>query len=170
MQATEILTSLRSEKPNTSRFKAPAVESGWLLEGRSLTILTSLRSERPELLLRTRPMGDWGKGDGAALTTLTSLRSERSGTATETDQEERRHGNEKKVQTKKTRRGVRVALTTLTSLRSERPGTTGEGVRVGQTAEREAMGGQKRGGVKRRTSSCVLTSAGLQTASKEPNW
>ena len=105
MQATEILTSLRSEKPNTSRFKAPAVESGWLLEGRSLTILTSLRSERPELLLRTRPMGDWGKGDGAALTTLTSLRSERSGTATETDQEERRHGNEKKVQTKKTRRG-----------------------------------------------------------------
>ena len=170
MQATEILTSLRSEKPNTSRFKAPAVVSGWLLEGRSLTILTSLRSERPELLLRTRPMGDWGKGDGAALTTLTSLRSERSGTATETDQEEGRHGNEKKGQTKKTRKGVRVALTTLTSLRSERPGTTGEGVRVGQTAEREAMGGQKREGVKRRPSNCVLTSAGLQSANNEPNW
>ena len=94
MQATEILTSLRSEKPNTSRFKAPAVESGWLLEGRSLTILTSLRSERPELLLRTRPMGDWGKGDGAALTTLTSLRSERSGTATETDQEREKGTNQ----------------------------------------------------------------------------
>ena len=105
MQATEILTSLRSEKPNTSRFKAPAVESGWLLEGRSLTILTSLRSERPELLLRTRPMGDWGKGDGAALTTLTSLRSERSGTATETDQEERRHGNEKKGTNQEDKKG-----------------------------------------------------------------
>ena len=30
MQATEILTSLRSEKPNASRFKAPAVEE-WLV-------------------------------------------------------------------------------------------------------------------------------------------
>ena len=151
MQATEILTSLRSEKPNTSRFKAPAVESGWLLEGRSLTILTSLRSERPELLLRTRPMGDWGKGDGAALTTLTSLRSERSGTATETDQEERRHGNEKKVQTKKTRRGVRVALTTLTSLRSERPGTTRGGGRGRANSRAWSNGGAKEGGSKAQT-------------------
>ena len=46
----------------------------------------------------------------------------------------------------------------------------GSGVGVGQTAERGAMGGQKREGVKRRPSNCVLTSAGLQTANNEPNW
>ena len=75
-------------------------------------------------------MGDWGARGGAALTTLTSLRSERSGTATETDQEERKHGGKKKHKNEERRRGVKVALTTLTSLRSERPGTTRGGVEV----------------------------------------
>ena len=97
MQATEILTSLRSEKPNASSFKAPAIDNCCLFKGGSLTILTSLRSERPELLSRDQTkQGDWGERVGAALTTLTSLRSERSGTATETEQETRKHGDKKK--------------------------------------------------------------------------
>ena len=97
MQATEILTICGQKNRTQAGLRPPQLKSGWLLKGRSLTILTSLRSERPELLLRTRPTGDWGKGGGAALTTLTSLRSERSGTATETDQGKRRPGNEKRA-------------------------------------------------------------------------
>ena len=96
MQATEILTSLRSEKPNASRFKAPAVEK-WLVVGKEKPDnpdQSAVRKARASS--KDQANGGLGEGGGAALTTLTSLRSERSGTATETDQEERRHRNEKK--------------------------------------------------------------------------
>ena len=66
MQATEILTSLRSEKPNASSFKAPAIGQLLFVEEGSLTILTSLRSERPELLSKVQTkQADRGVGGGA---------------------------------------------------------------------------------------------------------
>ena len=100
-------------------------------------------------------MGDWGKGDGAALTTLTSLRSE-----------EIRHRNRDRPRREKTREREKG-----TNQEDEKGGESsadnadqsavrearhhqgrGSGVGVGQTAERGAMGGQKREGVKRRPS------------------
>ena len=139
-----------TEKPNTSRFKAPAVESGWLLEGRSLTILTSLRSERPELLLRTRPMGDWGKGEW--------------GSADNPDQSavrEIRHRNRDRPRREKTRErekgtnqedekgGESSADNPDQSAVREARHHQGRGSGVGQTAERGW--GQKRGGSKAQT-------------------
>jgi hypothetical protein len=139
MQATEILTSLRSEKPNASSFKAPAIGQLLFVEEGSLTILTSLRSERPELLSKVQTkQGDRGVGGG--------------GRADNPDQSavrEIRHRNRNRTRNKTTRRqkeghkhevregGVRVALT-------ERPGTTKGGFRVRQTTQRGTTGEQTR--------------------------
>ena len=152
MQATEILTSLRSEKPNASSFKAPAIGQLLFVEEGSLTILTSLRSERPELLSKVQTkQADRGLGGGG-----------RADNPDQSAAREIRHRNRNRKRNKQTRRqekghkhevregGVRVALTTLTSLRSERPGTTRGGFGVRQTTQCGATGEQtrqtKRGG------------------------
>ena len=137
MQATEILTSLRSENRTQAVLRPQRLDNCCLLRG-NLTILTSLRSERPELLSKVQTKqgdrgGGWGRADN-------SLRSERSGTATETEQETNKTRRQEEGHKHEVREGgVRVALT-------ERPGTTKGGFRVRQTTQRGTTGEQTRKG------------------------
>ena len=80
MQATEILTSLRSEKPNASSSKAPAIGQQLGYQGKPDNSDQSAAGKARAYFQDPTGQGNWRQRMRAALTTLTSLQSERSGT------------------------------------------------------------------------------------------